>query len=399
MRFFIIGVGLGSEALLTGDARRALLEADVVFSTARLARGLSTLRPDCIVCGIGELAERARAARARTVAVLVSGDTGFFSAAKQLHTQLVQHGEVTLLCGVSSLQYFCAKLGTQYNDIHICSVHGRERSLLGAVSYHKRVFALTGGAQTAQTVCRALTAAGLGGVFVAIGENLGASDERIVTGTASMFADEPCGDLAVLLVEHDDAVDAREPVRDDMLTRGNVPMTKEEVRWVSAAKLAVRPHDTVWDVGAGTGAVTLELARRAAQGTVYAIERDPEAVSLLCLNRAKLGGYNICPVEGAAPAALQELPAPNRVFIGGSGGQLREILSIVREKNRAARVVINAIALETLQEAMAALEELGFADREVVQISAARGRAVGKYTMMTANNPVFIISGGGSDAT
>ena len=168
---------------------------------------------------------------------------------------------------------------------------------------------------------------------------------------------------------------------------------------MSAAKLAVRPHDTVWDVGAGTGAVTLELARRASQGTVWAVERDPEAIALLCLNRAKLGGYNICPVEGAAPAALQELPAPDRVFIGGSGGHLREILHIVQSKNRAARVVINAIALETLHEATAALEEMGFANRAVVQLAAARGKAVGKYTMMTANNPVFIISGGGDDAT
>ena len=106
-----------------------------------------------------------------------------------------------------------------------------------------------------------------------------------------------------------------------MLTRGKVPMTKEEVRWVSVNRLTVRPTDTVWDVGAGTGAVTLELARKASDGTVYAVERKPEAVALLHENRIKLGGYNVKIIEGPAPEALENLPAPDCVFVGGSGGR------------------------------------------------------------------------------
>ena len=193
----------------------------------------------------------------------------------------------------------------------------------------------------------------------------------------------------MLLIEHPDAANAYEPVRDDMLTRAKVPMTKEEVRWVSVGRLAVQPRDTVWDVGAGTGAVTLELARKASDGLVYAVERKPEAVALLHENRAKLGGYNVQIVEGAAPDC---------VFVGGSGGAMRRILEIAKHKNPAVRVVVNAIALETLHETQAALAALGFADIEVTQLSAARGKAVGPYTMMTANNPVFILSGGGADA-
>ena len=160
----------------------------------------------------------------------------------------------------------------------------------------------------------------------------------------------------------------------------------------------MQPRDTVWDVGAGTGAMTLELARRACDGMVYAVERDTDALALLDENRRKLGGYNVQIVAGSAPEALQALPAPDCVFVGGSGGGMRRILALAKEKNPAVRVVVTAIALETLEEARHALINLGFATVEVSQLAASRGKAVGPYTMLTALNPVFILSGGGQDA-
>ncbi len=392
--FSIIGAGMGTPDTLTGEARRALDEADAVFATARLA----ALRPGAEVCPFTELAARAIGANGQAVAVLVSGDVGFFSAAARLREQLAPHGEVRLICGLSSLQYFCAKLGVPYDDICVRSLHGREGSILGAVSYHKKVFALTGGAQNAQTVCRALVDVGLGGLIVHLGENLSMQTERIAHGTAVELADQPCGDLAVLLIEHPNAVNAAEPLRDSMFTRAKVPMTKEEVRWTACARLAVQPRDTVWDVGAGTGAMTLELARRACDSLVYAIEYKPDALDLLGENRRKLGGYNMQIVEGRAPDALEALPAPDCVFVGGSGGGMRRILTLAKEKNPAVRVAVTAIALETLEEARHALQDLGFANVEVSQLAAARGKAVGPYTMLTALNPVFILSGGGDNA-
>ena len=393
-KFYIIGAGMGAPDSLTGEAVRALTASDAVFATRRLA----AVCDRAVVCPFDRLAAEAIASDAPTVSVLVSGDVGFFSAAGRLRGQLAPYGDVRLVCGLSSMQYFCAKLGVSYDDACVRSLHGRAGSILGAVSYHKKTFVLTGGENTAPKVCKTLADAGLGGLTVYLGENLGAADERIQTGTAETLAAEACGNLAVLLIEHPDAVNAYEPVRDDMLTRAKVPMTKEEVRWVSVSRLAVQPRDTVWDVGAGTGAVTLELARKASDGLVYAVERKPEAVALLHENRAKLGGYNVQIVEGAAPDALEALPAPDCVFVGGSGGAMRRILEIAKQKNPAVRVVVNAIALETLHETQAALFALGFADIEVTQLSAARGKAVGPYTMMTANNPVFILSGGGADA-
>ena len=392
--FYIIGAGPGAPGLLTDEARRALDEADAVFATARLA----ALDAKAVVCPFGELAARAMQAEGNTIAVLVSGDVGFFSAAARLREQLAPHGDVRLVCGLSSLQYYCAKLGVPYDDVCVRSLHGRAGSILGAVSYHKKVFVLTGGAQNAQTVCRALADAGLGGLTIHLGENLGMAGERIVHGTATELEEQTCGDLAVLLVEHPDAVDAGQPLRDSMLTRAKVPMTKEEVRWTACGRLAVQPRDTVWDVGAGTGAMTLELARRACDGLVYAVERSEDALSLLEENRRKLGGYNVRIVAGHAPEALETLPAPDCMFVGGSGGGMRRILALAKEKNSAVRVVMTAIALETLEEARRALIDLGFANVEVSQLAASRGKAVGPYTMLTALNPVFILSGGGDDA-
>lgn len=393
-KFYIIGAGMGAPDSLTGEAAHALAASGAVFATQRL----TAVCDRAAVCPFDQLAAQAVASDAQTVSVLVSGDVGFFSAAGRLRGQLAPHGAVRLVCGLSSMQYFCAKLGVSYNDACVRSLHGRAGSILGAVSYHKKTFVLTGGENTAPKVCKTLADAGLGGLTVHLGENLGAADERIQTGTAETLANQTCGNLAVLLIEHSDAANAYEPVRDDMLTRAKVPMTKEEVRWASVGRLAVQPRDTVWDVGAGTGAVTLELARKASDGLVYAVERKPEAVALLHENRAKLGGYNVQIVEGAAPDALEVLPAPDCVFVGGSGGAMRRILEIAKHKNPAVRVVVNAIALETLHETQTALAALGFADIEVTQLSAARGKAVGPYTMMTANNPVFILSGGGADA-
>ena len=157
----------------------------------------------------------------------------------------------------------------------------------------------------------------------------------------------------------------------------------------------VQPGDTVWDVGAGTGAVTFELARKAMDGAVFAVERNTEAIELIAQNRQKLGGFNVHIVQGHAPEVLADLPKPNCVFVGGSGGNIREIIEIALMKNPKARIAVNAIALETLQETQRLFAEFGLQQVEITQLSAARGKSIGCYTMMTANNPVFILSGKG----
>jgi len=392
MRFFIIGAGLGQTRFLTREAENALAASDVVFTTPRLAK----LSEKATICSYRALADEAIRAQAETVALLVSGDVGFFSMAHELRKKLQSYGAVELFCGISSMQYFCAKLGISYNEtLCVRSLHGRTGSILGAVSYHPSVFVLTGGEQTAASVCQALCKAGLGGLTVRIGEALGAERERIFSGAAYRLAAQTYDDVTVMLIENPQYVHAWEPLRDTMFQRGKVPMTKEEIRWAALGYLAVQPEDIVWDIGAGTGGMTLALARRASDGLVYAIERNPLALTLLEDNRRKLGGYNIQIVSASAPEGLERLPRPDCIFIGGCDGHMREILALTKEKNPLARVVVTAISLETLQEGLSAFRELNFDEMSVSQISASHGRTIGAHTLMLANNPVFLLYGRG----
>lgn len=156
--------------------------------------------------------------------------------------------------------------------------------------------------------------------------------------------------------------------------------------------LEVAPGDCVYDIGAGTGSVAVSAAYRACRGTVYALERDREALALLRQNIAALGAYNVVPIEAEAPDKLAALPLPDAVFIGGSGGKLGDIIDQVLLKNPAARLVITAITLETLQRAIQALQRHDI-EPQITSISAANAKKVGASHMMMGQNPVYIISG------
>ncbi len=393
-QFIIIGAGTGQAADLTIQAKQALMNAACVYAAPRLAEQLKELRA-IKPATMTQMVEWSINSTESPIALLVSGDSGFFSLTKSIRHQLMAHGSVEILPGLSSMQYLCAKCGQSYDDAYIISLHGRKGSILGAVSYHQKVFALTGGDHTVQSLCQDMVRAGLGHLLVYVGEDLGSPQERITAGTAQELAQQSYSALAVLLVLNPNAVNCQKALRDRDFVRGDVPMTKQEVRWTAVNLLDIQKTDTVYDIGAGTGSVSIEMARHAYQGLVYAIERKEAGLSLIEQNRTALGAGNIISVAGYAPQVLSDLPAPDVVFIGGSGGELPEILAVLKQKNPLVRICISAIALETMSCALESLKKLEFPNIEVCQISAARGRRVADYTMMTANNPVFLISGGG----
>lgn len=394
MKVYLIGTGPGSREHMTAAALAAIDESPVLIGAPRLLEGHGD--KTCLpLIAAADIAEAVHAQKQGPISILLSGDIGFYSGAKNLYP-LLADCETVPLPGLSSLPVFCAKLRTPWEDAYVVSAHGRAHNAPGAVQSHYKTFILTGGSYRPGTLCAQLTDWGLGDVRISVGERLSYSDERITTGTAAELANRPFDSLAVVLAENPAPIlrpCAAPSLTDGDFLRGKTPMTKEETRALVLSKLRLRPHHTVWDVGAGTGSVSVACCLAANEGQVYAIERSTEAIELLRANRAKFALTNLHIVEGAAPEALSGLPAPDRVFLGGTGGSMEAILRVALSKNPTLRAVITAVTIETIAEAMNCFAALGFTHTDAVQLSAARTRQVGRYHLMDAQNPVWIVSG------
>ncbi|MGN0363000.1 MAG: precorrin-6Y C5,15-methyltransferase (decarboxylating) subunit CbiT, partial [Bilifractor sp.] len=151
-------------------------------------------------------------------------------------------------------------------------------------------------------------------------------------------------------------------------------------------------HSVVYDIGAGSGSCSVEAALRAVEGRVYAIEKNPAAVRLLYSNKLKFRVDNMEIVEGSAPEALQDLPVPTHAFLGGTGGNMEEILRLLLQKNPGIRVVLNAITLETVTQALDILKRLPFAEPDIASVTVAKSKKAGPYHMMMGQNPVYVIT-------
>ncbi len=402
---FLLAAGMGNPSCMTIQAREILESCQVLIGSKRILEpfldlGLPTFsafQPEQIGSYLLSHPQFERAA------VLFSGDVGFYSGARLLAQTLsgLPGMQVQWVCGISSPAYLCARLGMAWEDVFLMSLHGRESNWLGAVASHAKTFLLTGGSQTVTGLCQCLCQHGFADVMVHVGERLSYPDERITTATAGTLSNRSFAPLSVMLVENPRA-GMSGPVThgldDSMFVRGRVPMTKSEVRSVSLSKLQLYPEDIVYDIGAGTGSVSVEIARQIPYGAVYAIERHQEALSLLRENRSRFGVPNLHIISGSAPQALAQLPAPDRVFLGGTGGGMELILSALLDKNPKVRVVLNAVTLETLTHSMKALQTLGFHDPDILQLSVAKAKQVGGYHMMQGQNPIYILAADGPGA-
>ena len=400
MEVTLIGMGPGGAESLTAAAAEALKRADCLIGSRRLleACALAPGAPRLPATRSPEILERLTGQAWAAPCVLYSGDTGFHSGAQALLPLLRDRGiAARVLPGISSLQYFAARLGRSWQDWRPVSAHGLSCDPVGEVlsARGSPVFFLTGGAGGAGELCAQLTQAGLGHLTATLGESLSYPEERVRSGPVRELAGQASAPLSVLLVEgYEPPANAprSQGLDDAVFLRGDVPMTKQEVRAAVLAKLEVRDGAVYWDVGAGTGSVSVELALLAPRSRVYAVECRGEACALIRANRERFAAYNLTLAQGRAPQALEALPAPDGVFIGGSDGELLPILQAALEKNPAARVCLTAIAVETLGAAAAALAQLGMEPR-ITQLTVARSKPAGGLNLMLGQNPVWIVTG------
>ncbi len=388
----LIGVGMSLDTT-TQEGYAAIQNAEVLLGAPRLLELFSFFEkpafPEYLPEGVLRVLTETSAER---YAILLSGDVGFFSAASVLLPVLRAY-TVQLIPGVSCLSYFFARLASPWQEAAVISCHGREGNLVDTVRRNKLTFVLTG--DNISALALQLELAGFGKLLATVGENLGTKEERIQAMEISELLRNVFSQLSVLLIENPGA-DARVRfgIPDEAFERGDVPMTKAEVRAFTLSRLALKPDAVCCDIGCGTGSVSVEMAFAAYHGHVFAIDQSAEAIRLTQANAKRFHIGNLTAICARAPEALCDLPALDAVFIGGSGGNMEEIFALVLQKNPRAQIVVNAIALESALSAIGTFQSRNI-EPEVVQLSAARARTLKGLHLMTAQNPIWIISGGG----
>lgn len=394
---FVVGIGPGNKDSMTTDAKQAILASDCLIGAKRMIENIAlsgqavfeAIEPQKIVDFIASNRQY------RSFAVLMSGDTGFFSGTKKL-LSLLSDCKLKVLPGISSLVYLCSKIHKSYEHVKTVSLHGRDMDIASLVKKESKVFALTGGENDVKRILCRLVSAGLGNATVYVGERLSYSDEKLTIGSAKELSGESFDKLSCILIENESPKNIVSfGLSDDLFLRNTedektVPMTKSEVRSVCLSKLMLKKDAVCWDIGAGTGSVSVEMALASSDGLVYAIEYKENAIKLIKENKDKFSLSNINITQGKAPDVCESLPAPTHVFIGGSSGKMKDIIKLLLAKNPSVRIVATAVSLETIAELNNCIKEFRFDKSEVVSLAVARNKKTGGYNLMNAQNPVYI---------
>ena len=302
--------------------------------------------------------------------------------------------QIERVCGVSSVQYFAAALGESWENWRFVSAHGVNVDLGKELCEGGNVFFLTDKRNSAHKIAEFLCENQIHSKFF-VGNRLSYADEKIERfeiGKDGVFSvpDFEENELCVVLVKIDFEKTRGSLPDEEFLRVDGVPMTKRVVRSAVVSLLSLKDDETVWDIGGGTGAISIDIAR-AARVCVYCIEKNPAALEVSRKNRQKFCALNLHIIEGTAPEILYSLPSPDVAFIGGSGGSFEEIASMILVKNPFARIVASCVTVETLSEcrAFASSRALPF---QAVQISVAKSSSNKNLSLMKAENPVWLVS-------
>ncbi len=415
----LAGIGPGGEEFYTRELTKELEIADVIFGAQAVIRNLSNgfikkfhketpIIPEYSGEKIYEYLEEN--SEFKHPLVLFSGDISLCSGAKKVSEYFRDRNyKIKRICGISSVTFLAERLELSLEKVRIVSAHGRQCNVRGYVAQNEEVIILPSDADHAREICSltagsskiigmsesvAAKAQNTGeNMVVTVGCDLGTTDEKILKISEKPELAADISGKCLIYVKNLTAV--HQPVAhglsDDEIIRGKAPMTKEEIRALSMRKLALTGNAVFYDIGAGTGSVSLEAALLSPDIKVYAIEKKDEAVALLQQNKEKFGADNIEIIHGEAPEAL-DLPAPTHVFIGGSGGNMGKILATVFTSNESARIVINAVTAETFAEIMECLRDYPNIEPDIIQVFACRYKKAGSYHLADALNPVYIIT-------
>ncbi len=398
-KVYIVGVLDSGADSLTPGALAVVNQAEVLIGGRRVIAFFPETKADRHFLG-ADLSAATQVIDAnrgnRLVVVLASGDPGFYGIGRYLEQHLGRE-KIEIIPNLTSLQLAFARIKESWDDAVLVSAHGRPlAAVVAAAASHDKLGILTDRINTPAAIARGLIEAGLDRFHVFIAHNLGGPQEKVFRVTlpelTAIKVSEP---NVMVLIARDNGHRDPAPVLglpDDTFERTRPGMiTKMEVRAISLAKLGLTPASVVWDIGAGSGAVAIEAARLCPRGTVYAIEKDPEATALITRNRDKFGAANLTVITGEAPEELAGLEDPDAIFIGGSGGRLEAIARTCIDKLKpGGRLVANMIVLEHLHTVQDLLRQANL-PTDVTLVNISRGEAIGEATRFEALNPVFIV--------
>jgi precorrin-6B C5,15-methyltransferase / cobalt-precorrin-6B C5,C15-methyltransferase len=399
----VVGIGDDGCKGLTSRAMDAVAAASVLVGGERHLAFFPQFRGEKLVVkgGLSPLLDRvSELAGEHNVCVLASGDPMFFGIGSLVVAKCgAEHVEV--IPHPSSVAWAFARVGLKRDDAEVISLHGRHaEGFLTRLKRLHKVAILTDPENSPARLAARMLEHGETGWRSWVCENLSGPDERIRQfDLAQLAASTDIGPLNVLVLERNDPAWQAPPqlsfLHEDLFAK-RMPkkglITKREVRLLSLAALRIRPDATVWDIGAGSGSVSIEAALLAPHGRVYAIEVDPEGVAICRENVRTFAVDNVRVIEGRAPEALAELDAPDAVFVGGSKGSMAEIVSIALERLKPGGwLVANAVTLENAAEAYQAIRGAGLTP-EVTLVQISRAQPLARYMRYEAENPIQIFA-------
>ncbi len=396
----IIGVAPYGASSLIPEARRLLNRAELVFGGKRLLALFPSLSGEKVVIK-NNLAEstdliKRNLGRKRMV-VLASGDPNFYGIAGYLTAKLGKK-VVDITPNVSAMQLAFARIKESWEDVVFVSVHSRPvKNIVQAVRLNHKIGIFTDDKHTPAAIARVLLKHGVDGYRAYVCQNLGSKEEKVVETNLPNLVKMKFSPLNVLILLREQSKRQSQQIfgipEASFYRRREGLITKQELRAVSLAKMHLTDESVLWDIGAGSGAISVEASFLARKGRVFAIEKNQKDIAIIKKNLRKFNVSNVEVVKTFAPDGLNDLPDPTTVFIGGSGGRVKEILDLVSQRLKSGgRIVINIVVLENLSAAVSALKARGFV-LDITLINIARSTGVMELTRFEALNPVFVVTG------
>jgi precorrin-6B C5,15-methyltransferase / cobalt-precorrin-6B C5,C15-methyltransferase len=384
-------VGIGEDGLpgLTPIARSLVAQAQILVGGDR---HLSMLSPDprpkiCWTSPIEDSIQEILQYKGQPVCVLASGDPLHYGIGNTL-LRRVAIEEMTIIPAPSAFSLACARLGWALTEVETLSLCGRNPALLNIALYpNARILVLSEGSHTPGLVAQMLAEHGLGESQITVLERMGGEHERIVTRSAGEWKEESFADLNTLAIALPPHVSTPSRLAGipDAAYHHDGQLTKREVRAVTLAALAPQPGQLLWDVGAGCGSISIEWMRSHVRCRSIAIEQNPDRLQMIADNAAALGTPNLQLVTGKAPAALQDLPTADAIFIGG-GITVPDLLETCWDGLRSGGcLVANAVTVESEQMIFQGHRQWG---GELSRIAIQRAEPVGKFLGWKALAPV-----------